>query len=333
MILPRFLLEGIEGQQKSYRRDHFPSDTTVTKYGTVSHFKGKITKVLENDTAKTVHIDDAYKVSTVSDKIRGVNLVIWIDLEKGTKNLFKATLIVGVTGIVSAMVLRAWMIGGISLVILSFSYFSWHRSNQAKEQAKFWLNPIPNYIEQCRQHDMQLKESAAKPINPMLQQLDSLKKQYIDDLKLKVQGLVDQIRRIKNQSSNVSDLAKKIDNRIQNALAKIVELEQQILAYEKAMAIEQDLEKKKLIESHYQKVMKIKEEFIEEKESFIESKKREIARQQQSVQSHINSIVVSISEAIKLFLNLKAISKDEAYHVLEAYFSEIPDLKKVVDDL
>lgn len=201
MILPRFLLEGIDGNQKIYRRDNLPQDSGIEKFGDIDSFTGTITQNLQDENAKTIHIDNAYKFTTIADRIRKNNIDIWTRLKNGTKIIFTATIIGSLIGIASAIGLGillphmlpvALAIGVIALGIFCFSFFSLHRSKQAVGQIKLWADPTKDYIQQCKKHHMQQK--LYEPIRATKQLLADQKKQHIEDLKSKVQSFIDQIK-------------------------------------------------------------------------------------------------------------------------------------------
>lgn len=348
MILPRFLLEGINGQQKVYRRDNFPTDPIIGYSRTEDAFVGKITNCLQDDHNKTIHIDNAYTITTLSDKIRKQNIEVWSRLKNKTKIIFIATVIGGLTGMSSAIALGvllpnmltvAMTIGVISVGIFSFSFFLSHRSKQAADQLKLWADPMKGYIEECRNHDIKIKlaAKARQALEASQQLLISQPKRNIEDLKSKVHDLIEKIRSLKIQEAETTNEPSSFDHYIQDYSKRILICEKKILDCQQRIENEQDAEKVKHLESNLQKMKRIKDGYLERREENIKIKadqeKAHISRKKEQNEHYHSFHINSISELVKISLTQNAVSREDAYKVLEDYFDEYPELKNIAEEI
>lgn len=151
-----FLMNGIDDKQEIWQRGKYPEDS-IEPIGTSHSYLGQVTKVDQDDKSKTVVIDNAIKITTISDQIRNEHISKWENLKKFADITFVATLIGGIIGIVATVAMSialttmlsvALAIGILTLGILWVAYASYERPQQAQEQIDLWTDPIVKYCEQ-----------------------------------------------------------------------------------------------------------------------------------------------------------------------------------------
>ena len=343
-MIYQFLLEGIDGHQAKYRRDHFPLDTPIVKIGNTNNFKGTITKLLQNENAKTIHVDDVYKFTMLSDTIRNENRGIWTKFKNDSEKMHLFTKIGGLTGIVSALAIGvlshlfaiAFAIGIISIAMFSYSFHLSHRSKQAQEQLKLWDDPINNYIEECRK--LHIQEKLDEQVRLQAANAEKLANQpIIEDLKSKVKHFISELKELdskvfKTDNTQYIDY----DDKLQKIIIKISEWEQKILDYQAKIANENDPEIKKQLLKELQETIAGKENLLNVKRTLLKGKEHAIKRQEKEKQDFISNKerfhslhINNISDIIKFFLSMKRVSKEVAYSIVEPYFNEYPELKNL----
>lgn len=163
MSFVNFMFRGLGGEQVGFCRSSHPADSGIEKYADVNTAKGTITKDLQNDSYKTIHVDNAYKFTTLSDKIRSASIRVWQNLQNQSQKAFIACLIGGILGIVTSLALGillpplypvAIAVAILSLAIFGGAGLAKRRSIQAADQMQLWVDPtLANIRKICRSHE------------------------------------------------------------------------------------------------------------------------------------------------------------------------------------
>lgn len=342
MSCVNFLFRGIEGQQKSYRRDQHPKEGShfvqFPNAKKIAELSEKITGKREEGDYKYIKIDDAYEFNILKDEIRDGCSHIWIQLKDNSKKIGVVTGLIGIVGLtlipMTPFISVAVTVGIISLGILGFSALSFYRFKQARDQLKLWDNPTDNFIQDCKKHFLDSKLAQAKAnLEKSLKEpeIDKIKVRIIEEFKQELEKRISTISEYKSeiekiQNGDLEKIASSCKDPIFIGYNSSIEmLNQKIVDIEKR--IESDAQNQDLKEELEGNV-NLKEQFIRERKECLEKifermKKYDVDGWQQAIQDELMALSIILKTPLLYF------SKDEIKVMLQPYISRCKELKNL----